>query len=65
MTRPDANAKPAPAAREGWRRQPSHLVPVLVVLFAVLSAVVLYAWGPNGTAPTPQPNYRAETPPPR
>jgi len=63
MRSPEANAKPAPAAREVRRPQPSHLVPVLVVLFAVLSALVLYAWGPDGTAPAPQPNYRAETPP--
>ena len=64
MTRPQANAKPAPAAHEVRRQPPSNLVPVLVVLFAVLSAVVLYAWGPDG-APAPQPNYRAETPPAR
>jgi hypothetical protein len=57
MKSPEANAKPAPA-----RQQPSHLVPVLVVLFALLSGLVLYAWGPDGSAP--QPNYRAETPPP-
>jgi hypothetical protein len=63
MRSPEANAKPPPAGREVGRQQPSHLVPVLVVLFAILSGLVLYARGPDGTAPVPQPNYRADAPP--
>jgi hypothetical protein len=61
MRSPEANAKPLPAGREAGRQQPSPLVPVLVVLFAILFGLVLYAWGPDGTAP--QPNYRADAPP--
>ena len=63
MTSQEANRKPAPAVPATRRRQPSNLVPMLVVCFAVLSALVLFAWGPDGTAPAPQPNYRAEAPP--
>lgn len=64
MTDQGANLKRAPAAGDDRRRQPSNLVPMLVVLFAVLSAVVLFVWGPNSSAPVPQPNYRADAPPP-
>jgi hypothetical protein len=51
------------ANRNRGRDRASNVVPMLVVLFAVLSAVVLYAWDPEGSSPAPQPNYRADTPP--
>ena len=51
------------ANRNRGRDRTSNVVPMLVVLFAVLSAVVLYAWDPEGSSPAPQPNYRADAPP--
>jgi hypothetical protein len=53
--------KAAPAAE---RRRDSNLVPMLVVLFSVLSGIVLFAWGPDNTPTAPQPNYRADAPAP-
>jgi hypothetical protein len=50
MSSEQANAKTPAAA---GRRRDSHLVSVLVVLFALLSGLVLYAWGPDNTAPKP------------
>ena len=57
MSSKQANAKTLPAA---GRRRDSNLVPMLVVLFALLSGIVLYAWGPDNRAPQPQ--YRAAAP---
>jgi hypothetical protein len=37
---------------------------MLIVLFAILSAVVLFAWETNHPSPAPQSTYRAESPPP-
>jgi len=36
---------------------------MLVVLFAVLSAVALFVSDRNSGPPAPQPNYRADAPP--
>ncbi|HEU0158354.1 MAG TPA: hypothetical protein VFR00_03520 [Hyphomicrobiaceae bacterium] len=63
MTGQNTYAKPAAAAPEVRRQRPSNLVPILVVLFAILSALVLFVMDPSGS-PGPQPNYRADAPPP-
>jgi len=68
MTSQDTNTKPAvtkPAAvaREVRRQRASNIVPMLVVLFAVLSAVALFVSDRDSGSPAPQPNYRADAPP--
>jgi hypothetical protein len=63
MTSQDTHAKPAAAAPEVRRQRPSHLVPMLVVLFAILSALVLFVMDRDSGSPGPQPNYRADAPP--
>jgi peptidoglycan/LPS O-acetylase OafA/YrhL len=68
MTSQDTNTKPAatkPAAvaPEVWRQRASNIVPMLVVLFAVLSAVALFVSDRDSGSPAPQPNYRADAPP--
>jgi len=64
MTPEDGSGKAAPTA--GGRRRPggTHLVPTLVVLCAIISALVLYVWDRDAPSPAPQPNYRADAPPP-
>jgi hypothetical protein len=63
MTSQDTNTKPAAVAPEVRRQRASHIVPMLVVLFAVLSAVALFVLDRDSGAPAPQPNYRADAPP--
>jgi len=63
MTSQDTNTKPAATAPDVRRQRASNLVPMLVVLFAVLSAVVLYVLDRDSGSPAPQPNYRADAPP--
>ena len=72
MTSQDTNTKPAAVAPENTsrRRRPevrrqraSNIVPMLVVLFAVLSAVALFVLDRDSGSPAPQPNYRADAPP--
>ena len=72
MTSPDSNAKPAAASAEVKRaaasaevkrRRTRNLVPMLVVIFAVLSAVALFVLDRDNGSPAPQPNYRADAPP--
>ena len=62
MTSQETNPKPAPTAGEATRARSPNLVPMLVVLFAVLSAVVLFALDRDGKSSAPQPNYRADAP---
>ena len=62
MTSQDPRAKPAAAAPEVRRPRASNVVPMLVVLFAVLSALVLFVMDRDGSSPAPQPNYRADAP---
>jgi hypothetical protein len=44
-------------------RARTNLIPMVIVVAALLSAVALYALDSNPTPPVPQPNYRAEQPP--
>lgn len=62
MASQEKNPKPSPSARELRRARPSHLVPMLVVLFAVLSAVVLFVMDRDSGSSVPKPNYRADAP---
>ena len=63
MTSQDANTKPAAVAPEQRRQRANNIVPVLVVAFAVLSALVLFVLDRDSGSPAPQPNYRADAPP--
>jgi hypothetical protein len=63
MTSPDTNARPAAANAELERQRTRNLVPMLVVIFAVLSAVALFVLDRDSGSPAPQPNYRADAPP--
>jgi hypothetical protein len=62
MTSQEKNPKPSPSAPEVRGARPSNLVPMLVVLFAVLSAVVLFAMDRDSGSSAPKPNYRADAP---
>jgi hypothetical protein len=62
MTSQQKNPGPSQGAREVRRAGPSNLVPMLVVLFAVLSAVVLFAMDRDSGSSAPKPNYRADAP---
>jgi hypothetical protein len=62
MTSQETNPDPARGARRLRPAAPSNLVPMLVVLFAVLSAVVLFAMDRDGGSSAPKPNYRADAP---
>jgi hypothetical protein len=63
MTSQDPNRKPAAVAPEQRRQRASNIVPMLVVAFAVLSALVLLVLDRDSGSPAPQPNYRADLPP--
>jgi len=63
MTSQDADTKPAAVAPVVRRQRASNIVPMLVVLFAVLSAVALFVLDRDSGSPAPQPNYRADAPP--
>jgi len=62
MTSQEPQPNPSRGAREVRRAGPSHLVPMLVVLFAVLSAVVLFVFDRESGSSAPKPNYRADAP---
>jgi len=63
MTSQDTNTRPAALAPAVRRQRASNIVPMLVVLFAVLSAVALFVLDRDSGSPAPQPNYRADAPP--
>jgi hypothetical protein len=62
MTSQAKNPKPSQSAHEDRPAGRSNLVPMLVVLFAVLSAVVLFAVDRDSGSSAPKPNYRADAP---
>jgi hypothetical protein len=62
MASQDANPKPSRGAREIGRAESSNLVAMLVVLFAVLSAVMLFFMDDDSGPSAPKPNYRADAP---
>ena len=63
MTSQDANSKKAAVASEQRRQRATNIVPMLVVAFALLSALVLFVLDRDSGSPAPQPNYRADAPP--
>src|SRR4029453_5643849 len=63
MTSQDSNTKPAAIAPQVRRQRAGNIVPMLVVLFAVLSAVALFVLDRDSGAPATKPNYRPHTPP--
>ena len=62
MSSQETNPEPSQSARKVRPHGPSNLVPILVVLFAVLSALVLFALDRDSGSSAPNPNYRADAP---